>query len=458
MAKLLDRDIALFETKPIYQSVFILAMPTIIGQLITIVYNLADTWFIAQTNDKTQVAAVTLVLPLYLILTVLSNLFGVGSGSLISRSLGQSKYEDVKKISSFSFWITIFVSILYSVINLIWRDDLLILMGAEEGSTLQFASDYVFWTIVIGGLPTVLNVVFAHLVRATGKSAHASIGMMIGALLNIILDPVFIFPWGLNLQSKGAAIATCISNAVATLYFLILLLSQRKKTVLSINPKYFTLKPQIAGKAVLIGLPNAVMTFCATLSNVVLNLLVSSYTTSAIAALGIVKKIDLVPAHIAQGFAQGILPLLSYNHSAKNHKRVSDTIRFSMIITVSFSLVFLIFYEIFSDKLMAFFIKDAETIAIGTNYIRLHCMAMPLLSLLHIYIAVFQAKDTSNRALILSLFRKGTLDIPLMILFDKIWAVYGIMLVQPILDFLCVVLAILFYYVFPYKGKRISRS
>ena len=457
MAKLSARDKELFETKPVLTSIFILAAPTVIGQLITIAYNLSDTWFIAQTNDTLQVAAVTLVLPLYLMLTVLSNLFGVGSGSMIASFLGVEKYDEVKKVSSFAFWITILATGAYSLILLFFREPILFLLGAKDPAILQFAADYVFWTIVIGGIPTVLNVVLAHLVRATGKSLQASVGMAIGALLNIVLDPIFIFPFGLGLQCKGAAIATCISNSVAVAYFLTYLFVTRKKSVLSVNIKHFTMKPELAGKAVVIGLPNAAMTFCATFSNVVLNLLVAGYNTSAVAALGIVKKIDLVPAHISQGLAQGVLPLLSYNFSAKNRDRVNKAVRYSIIITVTLGAVFLVFYEVFAHTLMSSFIGDAETVEIGTKFIRLHCMAMPLLSLLFLYVAIFQSKQKSGRAIIVSLFRKGTLDIPLMIAMNVGWPLYGVMLVQPILDFASLLLVFLLYYVIPSKGKKLFR-
>ncbi|MBO4540301.1 MAG: hypothetical protein J5781_08465, partial [Clostridia bacterium] len=241
------------------------------------------------------------------------------------------------------------------------------------------------------------------------------------------------------------------------LYFLTYLFITRKKNVLSIHVKHFTVKPELAGRAVVIGLPNAAMTFCATFSNVVLNLLVAEYGTSAVAALGIVKKIDLVPAHIAQGLAQGVLPLLSYNYSAKNKDRVNRAVRYSIIITVTLGAVFLVFYEVFAHALMSSFIGDAETVEIGTKFIRLHCMAMPLLSLLFLYVAIFQSKQKSGRAIILSLFRKGTLDIPMMILMDMAWPLYGIMLVQPILDFATVILAFMLYYLITSKGERLSK-
>ncbi len=458
MAKLSAREKELFETKPVMRSILILAAPTVIGQLITIAYNLSDTWFIAQTNDTLQVAAVTLVLPLYLMLTVLANLFGVGSGSMIASSLGVEKYEEVKKLSSFAFWITIIVTGLYSLILLFFRDPILFLLGAKEEDILRFASDYVLWTMVIGGIPSVLNVVMAHLVRATGKSLHASVGMTIGALLNIILDPIFIFPFGFGLGCKGAAIATFISNFVAVCYFFVYLIVTRKEGVLSLHPKHFTLRSALAGKAVVIGLPNAAMTFCATFSNVVLNLLVAGYGTSAVAALGIVKKIDLVPAHISQGLAQGVLPLLSYNFSAQNRERVNKAIRYAIIITVSLGAVFFAFYEIFAHQLMNFFIDDTETVEIGTKFIRLHCMAMPLLSILFLYVAIFQSKEKSGRAILVSLFRKGSLDIPLMIAMNAAWPLYGVMLVQPILDFASVILVFLLYYVIPSKGKKLFRT
>ena len=211
----------IFEQMPVPEAVFTLAVPTVISQLIVLVYNLADTWFIGKTGDTLQVAAVTVSYPVFMLLSAFANLFGIGGGSLISRLLGSGKEEEAGKVGTFALWASGTVILFYSLSVWIFGGQMLSALGSS-GQTLFFARQYLFWTVVIGGLPTVLNLVLANIVRAQGKAKVASIGMSVGGVLNIILDPVFIF--GLHMNVAGAALATCLflANLMWPMYGLML--------------------------------------------------------------------------------------------------------------------------------------------------------------------------------------------------------------------------------------------
>lgn len=219
----------LFEQWPVPKAVFSLVVPTVISQLITVAYNMADTFFIGQIGDPDQVAAASLCMGLFIFLTGMANLFGIGGASLISRSLGLGDTERAKKVSSFSIWTSCAAALVYGLILYFLRGRVLPLIGANE-DTYDYCAQYLFWTVTVGAVPTVLSATLAHLVRAEGYSKQASIGMTMGGILNIILDPIFIFIFKLDVA--GAAIATMLSNLIATVYFIILILKQRGSTVI----------------------------------------------------------------------------------------------------------------------------------------------------------------------------------------------------------------------------------
>lgn len=245
--RLSQREVEIFETMSVPKAVAALAVPTVISQIIAMVYNLADTWYIGQLNDTNMMAAVTLIFPVFLMLSALANLFGIGGASLLSRSLGEHNYARVREAGASSAWMAVAATLAYSLVTMIWRVPLLRMLGADDG-TIDYASGYLFWTVAVGALPTVMNMVLAHLIRSEGASREASFGMSFGGLLNMLLDPFFIYDWGLGLKMEGAAIATCISNIAATSYLLYYLFRTRRENVISLSPKYFRFKRSVAGE------------------------------------------------------------------------------------------------------------------------------------------------------------------------------------------------------------------
>ncbi len=429
----------IFEQLSVARAVAALAVPTIISQLISMVYSMADTWFIGQTGDSAQVAAITLAYPVFLLLTAIANLFGIGGSSYISRLLGSNEREKAKRVSAFSFWAALSLTALLSLTVGCFCDPLVRMLGADESSR-AFVRQYIIWTVVIGGVPTMLNLLLAHLIRSIGEARKASFGVSLGGLLNLVLDPLFIF--GLKMNVIGAAVATCLANTVATVYFLYQFYRICGCGSLSLSPRKVSVSREIVAPILAIGFPSALSLLMSILSNSVLNRLISAYSSQAIAAVGIVKKADMIPTHITSGLSSGILPLLAYNTTSGNHARLKKTMRFSFGVSVSFALVCLAGYQTFAPQIVRLFINDAQTIAYGTTFMRLHCVAMPLMAATSIFTVFFQAAGCGRQVTLLSLLRKGVTDIPLMIVLDRLLPMNGVLLAQPIMDVISLLVAV----------------
>ena len=432
----------LFTTAPVHKAVISLVVPTVISQLITVVYNMADTFFIGQVGDPNQVAAVSLCMPLFIFLTGLANLFGIGGSSLISRRLGVHDLETAKKTAAFSIWTAILVSLFYGVILWILSPYVLPAIGAND-ATYDFCLQYVFWTITIGAVPTVLNQELAHLVRAEGFSKQASFGMALGGILNIILDPIFIFFF--QLEVAGAAIATMLSNLIATLYFIVLIFYRRNTTVIHFNPRYYTFRMGIPREVLLVGLPSCLMNLMGVVSNIVINKLMVGYANEAVAGIGIAKKIDMMSFAIATGMSQGVLPLIGYNYSAKNYPRMMAAIKTTFLYSLGIAILSTLFLFICAGPIVHAFIDDPLTVQYGEYFQRVICITGPCISVTMIIITIFQSVGKKIQPLILSLMRKGGLDIPFMILMNALAGVNGIVWATPIADCLSMCFALLFF-------------
>ena len=429
----------LFENRPVRQAVVALVVPTIISQLITVIYNMADTVFIGQMGDSNQVAAATLAMPVFVMLTGIANLFGIGGSSLISRSLGEGNREKAKHCAAFSIWTAVVLAFLYGLVLLVFRPVILPAIGTDD-STYALCYRYTFWTITVGAVPTVLNAELAHLIRSEGHSRQASIGMAFGGILNIALDPVFIFLF--RLEIAGAAIATMLSNLAATIYFLILICLRRERSVITLNPRYYTWKEGILKEILLVGLPSALMSFMGIVSNVVLNRLVSAYSSEAVAGMGIAKKIDLLAFAIATGMSQGVLPLIGYTYAAKNYERMRNVIRTTFLYSMLIAGIGTVFLFTCAVHVSRFFINDEATVTYGQHFLRVICTTCPCVSVTTMMITLFQATGSKIQPMVLSLLRKGCLDVPFMFLMNHLVGVNGIAWAVPIADTLAMATSI----------------
>ena len=440
-----DSRTVVFESLPIRRAVLKQILPTIASQMIALLYSLADTYFVGILNAPAQTAAITIVYPSFVMLTAISNLFGIGGASLIARKLGKKEMQDAREAASISFWLGLLTAILFSLSFLLLARPILTLCGATE-ATYAFAYDYAKWVVIFGGVPTIMNTLLANLVRAEGAAAQASLGVSLGGILNILLDPVFILPRFFGMGVVGAGVATALSNKVSAAYFLLYLYLRKQDTILNIAPVHLRQKGKHLKAILSIGFPSALQYGLTVVAVAAQSAFVAKYATEATAALGIVKKLDQLPLYFSIGVANGLLPLLAFNHSAGNESRRQEAFRFGTAISVGFALFCVILYEGFAPQLASLFISDAQTISYGAAFLRRMVLAMPFMAFCYPMIIQFQAMGRVREALITSILRKGVLDVPLLFLMDGLFPLYGCMWVQPIVDFLSLIIASGFYF------------
>lgn len=419
----------LFEQMPIPRAVAKLAVPTILSSLVTVLYNLADTYFVGMLNNSVQNAAVTLAAPLILAFNAVNNLFGVGSSSMMSRALGSRDYETVHRSSAFGFYCSIFCGLLFSLLYVIFQPFVLTILGADA-TTAEATAGYLRWTVACGAAPTILNVVMAYLVRAEGAALHASIGTMSGCILNIILDPVFILPWGLNMGAEGAGLATFLSNCVACGYFFMLLYVKRENTHVCIKPSMFCLKRKIVLGVCGVGIPASIQNLLNVTGMTVLNNFTSSYGSDAVAAMGITQKINMVPMQIAMGLSQGIMPLISYNYASGNTPRMKKTLTFAAKISLTALVIVAAGYYVGAGALVRMFMQDPTIVAYGTRFLRGFCLGLPFLCMDFLAVGVFQAVGLGKNAFIFAILRKVVLEIPALIILNALFPLYGLAYAQ----------------------------
>lgn len=423
-----DRTL-LFEETPIPKAVATLAVPTILSSLVMVLYNLADTYFVGMLGDPIQNAAVTLAAPVMLAFNAVNNLFGVGSSSMMSRALGRRDYDTVAKSSTFGFWCAILSGLAFSLLCTLFKGPLLGLLGADA-TTRTATEAYMFWTVTCGAAPAILNVVMAYMVRSEGAAMHASIGTMSGCFLNIILDPIFIMPWGLNMGAAGAGLATFLSNCFACLYFMVLLFIKRGRTYVCIDPRKLSFDSTIVGGVCMVGIPAAIQNLLNVTGMTILNNFTSSYGANAVAAMGIAQKINQVPFYIANGLSQGIMPLISYNYASDNIKRMKHTLTFAAKISVTGLVLVSIAYSFFAGDLITMFMDNPEIVEMGSRFLRGFCLALPFLCVDFLAVGVFQASGLGRNALVFAILRKIVLEIPALFILNHFFPLYGLAYAQ----------------------------
>lgn len=410
---------------PIPKAAQKLMIPTVLSSLVMVIYSLADTYFVGMLNDPLQNAAVTLVAPVMLAFNAVNNLFGVGSSSMMSRALGRSDFDTVKKSAAFGFYCSLGGGLLISLLCLLFQSSLLVLLGTDAAA-MEATAAYLKWTVIFGAAPSIINVVMAYFVRSEGAAVHASIGTMSGCVLNIILDPVFIMPWGLGMGAAGAGLATFISNCVACAYFFVLLFVKRGRTFISLNPKDFTLKKEIILGICGVGIPASIQNLLNVIGMTILNNLVSGYGTEAVAAIGIAQKIYMIPMQVALGGTQGIMPLVGYSYSSKNYRRMDDTIRFVRRLLVPCLAAVSLLGWISAPGLIRIFIENPDIVRYGAIFLRAFCFAIVFLSVDFLGIGVFQSVGKGKISLIFAILRKIVFEIPATLILNMLFGIRGI--------------------------------
>ena len=433
----------LFESMPVGKAVAQMALPAIFSQIIILIYNMADTFYLGQVNNPYMVAGASLILPVFNISASLSGLAGVGGGALISRLLGENREDEAKRVSSFSLLLGMGGALLFSLLTLLMMNPLMQLLGASE-NTLHYARQYALCVIVLGSVPTVLSNVMANLLRSTGESKRAGFGIAMGGCINILLDPLFMFvllPAGYEVL--GVGIATLLSNCIACAYFLCVIFRNKKSAVIRFSlsmPKGQSIRSVFS-----VGIPSAVATLLFDIDYIVLDKLMAGYGDIALASIGIVLKAERLPLNVGIGLCQGMMPLVAYNYASGNRRRMFDTIRFSLRTGLVVGALSIAMYELLAPGIMGLFIRDAETVRLGSDFLRIRCLATPLMFSSFFTVYVFQGFGRGRVSLFLGVMRWCAFNIPMLFVLDRLMGMYGLVWSQLIADILTVTLSFLVY-------------
>lgn len=436
----INQKAELFEQTPVPKAVFTLAIPMVIGSLVMVLYNLADTYFVGMLNNPIQNAAVTLAAPVLLAFNAVTNLFGTGCSSMMGRALGRKDYDTVRHTSAFGFYGSLCSGILFTLLCTLFAPQLISMLGADE-LTYTATYDYLKWTVMFGSVPAILNVVMSAMVRSEGAAIHASIGVMSGCILNMILDPFFILPWGLNMGAAGAGCATFLSNCAAFLYYMILLRVKRGTTFVSISPKWFSLNREIVTGVCEVGIPASIQNLLNVTGMTILNNFTAGFGADAVAAMGIAYKLYMIPIQVLLGCSTGIMPLISYNYGSGNFKRMKESTFFTIKLLIPSMAVMTMLYHMGAGILISAFMKNETIIAYGARFLRGFCIGMPFMCLDFLSISVFQSVGNGKIALLFAILRKIVLEIPLLFLLNAFVPLYGLAYAQAVTEIMLAIAA-----------------
>lgn len=425
----------LFEDAPVAKAVAVMAVPTMISMLVVVIYNMADTFFIGQTGDPMQVAAVSLATPVFMVFMALGNLFGIGGSSAISRALGEKKLERARQISSFCCYGSLGLGVFMALLFLVGMEGILKLIGASE-NTIGYARNYLSY-IAFGGPFIMFGTAFGNILRGEGASKESMIGNMIGTVTNIVLDPVMIliFKWGV----AGAAIATVIGNMAASAFYLQYFL--RKKSSLSIHIKDFRMGERIAVSVASIGIPASLNNILMSCANIVLNHVLAGYGDTPVAAMGVAMKANMLVVLLQIGLCAGIQPLIGYNYGARNKKRLMKVFWFTGACAVVMGTLLTVFMWIAREGIIHAFIDDKAVITYGIQMVIALQLSGPVIGILFLCINTLQGMGKALPSLILTICRQGLVFIPLVFLLNGMFGLDGVIYAQPTADFVSIVLA-----------------
>ena len=444
----------LFESMPIPKAVMELSIPMVVTSLVMVVYNLADTFFVGMLNDPVQNAAVTLAYPVMLAFNAVNNLFGIGTSSMMSRALGRGDHEMVRTSSAFGFYGAVFSGLAFALLCTVFKAPLMHLLGADA-TTWQATANYMLWTVSCGAMPAILNVVQGQMVRAEGASLHASIGTMSGCILNIILDPIFILPWGLNMGAAGAGLATFLSNCAACVYFLVLARVKKGNTFVCLDiRKLKHLRKEVVFGILGVGIPASIQNLLNVTGSTILNNFTSAYGAAAVAAMGVSHKVNMLPMQVCLGFSQGIMPLVSYNYASGNRKRMKDAILFSLGIILPVMTVVTVAYWFCAPTMIHLFMDNPEIIAYGSRFLQGMCLGLVFLSVDFVAVGVFASLGMGKYSLTFALLRKVVLEIPLLFVLNHFFPLYGLAYAQFLAEVILAIAAVVMLVrIFRQEGK-----
>lgn len=432
-------QLTIFRDAPVSQAIIKNALPAMVAMLMVLIYNLADTFFIGQTHDALQVAAVSLATPVFLIYISLGTIFGVGGTSVISRALGEGRIEYAKKVCAFCMWCCIGIGVIVAILMFTFTDSILSIVGASE-DTWILAKTYLRIVVCSGPFVLVSNC-YSNVVRAEGQSAKAMMGQLLGNLLNIILDPIMIIGLGWNII--GAAIATVIGYVFSGMYYIVFFL--RGKSALSINIKDFTVKEKVCSNVLAIGIPAALGALLMSISQIILNSQMAEYGDMAIAGIGVASKVVMITGMVCMGLGQGIQPLLGFCVGARLWKRFKDIFKTSILFSLGLGIVLTILCFLFSKQIVNAFLTDPTAFEYAYGFVKILLTTSFLFGVYYVLVNALQAMGAAKASFVINLSRQGLIYIPSLFILKSFLGQNGLVWSQPVADILSLALAITFF-------------
>lgn len=427
----------LFEKVPISKAYFKLALPVVLSMVISLVYNMVDTFFVAQTQNTNLVAGVSLCAPIFTLMIALGDIFSIGGSSVISRLFGQKQDEEGKNVSDFCFYGAIVCGILVSLIMMIARKPILTILGTNQ-ATLPYASQY-YTYMALGATLIIVSLTPSNLMRTEGLATESMIGTITGSIINMILDPIFILY--LNMEAGGAAIATIIGYFASDLVFIYLTLKKSKKLSISLKHTHITKNEVIS--IFTIGIPASITNLMSSFAMAMTNNYLVTYGNDKVAAMGIVLKINMIVLLVMIGFAFGAQPLLGYNYGAHNTKRLKEIIKFDLFVEITFAVITSIILALFTASFIKIFMNDPSIIQAGTLMLRFLLLSSPCVGIILVFTTLFQSEGKALPALLLSIGRQGIV-FAIFLLLSNIFGYYGIISSQMIADIITAIIALIF--------------
>lgn len=426
----------LFESASVPKAYMKLALPVVLSMMVSLVYNMVDTYFIALTGKQELVAGVSLAAPIFTLMIAFGDIFGLGGSSLISRLFGEKREEEAKRASAFCLWAAIGFGIFVTIVLLVFRTPILKLLGTDA-ATFEYAGEYYTW-IAVGAASIILGLVPSNILRTEGLATQAMAGSILGSIVNIILDPVFIF--GLGQGAAGAAMATVIGNVIADVYYIYVMNKKAKR--LSVSLKEIKIPGTMIRDILVIGIPASITNLMQSIMIMITNHYLIAYGTDKVAAMGIALKANMISAFILVGFAFGGQPLVGYNYGARNKKRLKEILRFAYLFEAGLALVFTISISVFAPAIIKIFMNQSDIITNGAMMLRFQQLGMVFMAVTLVSTCVCQSVGSAAGAFVLSISRQGVLYAVLLIVLNGIFGYTGIVATQACADVLTAVLAL----------------
>ena len=434
---------SVFEEKNSSKAIMSVGLPAMLGQLTTLIYNLADTFFISLTKEPAMIAAVTLCAPILLIIMSIACIFGMGGSSVIARLLGEERREESGTTMNFCVYAMAMAGVAVLACGLVFLQPLAKISGADADN-IAYTCDYLKW-IFLGAPFIMMANGFVHLFRSVGMIKEGTIGLVLGNVINMVLDYVFIaiLQWG----TAGAALATSLGFVCATIYYMFCMIWEGRKgnQLVPLTPKRFLPNRAMIRNVVSIGIPGALITVLMSVSNIVLNNYISIYGSDAVASYGIAYKLDMIPILLSVGLSQGVAPLVGYCYGGNEKKRMSDIVKWTTLYGILMGGAFTAVFVLLGKPLAAVFLKDEALMEQTAYFLKILCLSAPTLGVINMMTSYFQALGKAVKSLTITLLRNAVLFIPGVIILNHFGRLNGVIAAQPVVETALAVICILMY-------------